>query len=190
MWNMMLAVSHFWLRTAPMSWARAASRFRSTNEGHRAWFWRGLKEHEYHKHNRGRNTVIGMDCPLPPGRRARGRRPGVGTHPASGRPGIGTHLGSPWPRYDIHYESRGFPPGFPHPDPPPPTRASVMYTSRLLEVTCNPHVLVKYWTVLNDDQVVWTSAPPPALYDDLSSLASRGPSRPPLPWLPPPPRRA
>ena len=61
--------------------------------------------------------VLGMDCPLPPGRRARGRRPGVGTHPATGpargRPGVGTHLGSPWPRYDIHYESPGVP------DPPP-----------------------------------------------------------------------
>ena len=28
LWNMMLAVSHVWLHTAPMSWTRAASRFR------------------------------------------------------------------------------------------------------------------------------------------------------------------
>ena len=63
------------------------------------------------------NRYSFMNCPLPPGRPARGRRPGVGTHPATGRPGVGPgsglRLGSPWPRYDIHYESPGVP------DPPP-----------------------------------------------------------------------
>ena len=41
-----------------------------------------------------------MDCPLPPARRARGvdggRRPGVGTHPATGRPGVGPGSGIIW----------------------------------------------------------------------------------------------
>ena len=66
---------------------------------------------------------------MPPGRpprRARGRRPGVGTHPATGRPGVGPGSGLIWaprgPGATFTMSPRGFP-------TLPPTRASVMYTS-------------------------------------------------------------
>ena len=62
--------------------------------------------------------VIGMDCPLPPGRRARGRRPGVGTHPATGRPGVGPGSGLIWaprgPGTTFTMSPRGFPTLPPH----------------------------------------------------------------------------
>ena len=57
---------------------------------------------------------------------ARGRRPGVGTHPASGRPGVGPGSGLIWaphgPGTTFTMSPRGVP-------PPPRPRASVMYTS-------------------------------------------------------------
>ena len=67
---------------------------------------------------RGRTLASG----LPPGRRARGRRPGVGTHPATGRPGVGPGSGLIWaprgPGATFTMSPRAVP------DPPGPTRAS------------------------------------------------------------------
>ena len=72
-----------------------------------------LKDQGYDDPGPGVIMIVPMRCPGPTSRRARGRQPGVGTHPAAGRPrgrpGVGTHSGSALPRYDIHYESPGVP---------------------------------------------------------------------------------
>ena len=121
---MMLAVSHLWLRTAPMSGEEGPSPVRSFLEPLNLVPYRALlKEQGFDDPddfgNMSASDVDTMAAALDvpgvdvPGSTSRGRD-SPGHWPARGRPGVGTHLGSPWPRCDIHYESSGVP------DPPPP----------------------------------------------------------------------
>jgi hypothetical protein len=62
----------------------------------RAWFWRAEGGGEFRDPRGHPNRYSFMNCLSPPGRPARGRRPGVGTHPATGRLGVGPGSGLIW----------------------------------------------------------------------------------------------